>query len=147
MPECLSREQITIQDVSMKYGWFKGAMMDQYFTYSHFHTSILPSFMWTTFSVWITIHTLAAMTPFIHQSTLDSAVFFIGSQLCAECKIASFQQRKLNPPSEPGIELFLFKWTLLTSSPLYQQKSLFLDSDFTQSLYMKYGCSALDWSI
>lgn len=46
-PSVCAESKITIQDVSVKYGRFKGIMMDQYFThlYSYVHTSILTFFM------------------------------------------------------------------------------------------------------
>ncbi len=56
----------------------------------------------------------AAVILFIRQSTLDSVLFFIGSQLCAECQIPSVQQLELAPLSEPGIELSMFGWAFLT---------------------------------
>lgn len=56
----------------------------------------------------------AVMTLFIHQSTLDSVLFYIGSQLCAECQIPSIQQLELALVSEPGTELSLLAWALLT---------------------------------
>lgn len=56
----------------------------------------------------------AAIILFIHQSTLDSVPFFIGSQLCAECQIPCVKQLELAPLPEPGIELSFFGWALLT---------------------------------
>lgn len=66
----------------------------------------------------------AAMILFIHQSTLDSALFFfIGSQVRAACQIPCVQQLELALPSEPGIELYLFGWapSNLDASSLLQR--------------------------
>lgn len=120
MPRCLSRQQITIQDVSMKYGRFKGIMIDQYSThlYSYVHTSILTFFLILThFTVCITIHTVCRLRWYCSSIRVLKIVYFffcIGSQLCAECQISLLQQLELAPLSEPGIELSLFGCALLT---------------------------------
>lgn len=58
----------------------------------------------------------AVMILLIHQSTLDSELFFffIGSQMCTECQAACVEQLELALLSESGIELFLFGWAPLT---------------------------------
>lgn len=79
MPQCLSRQQITIQDISMKYGQFKGIMMDQYFThlYSYVHTSVLTFFLISThFTVCITIHTVCRLRWYCSSIRVLKIVYF-----------------------------------------------------------------------